>query len=348
MSVRRSRPIGKHAIHIGFVPLIDAAPLVVAHELGFFTDEGLDVRLDRQIGWGNIRDKLSYGHLHAAHALIGMPPASVAGIDGYYEPLVGLMSLGSGGNAITLSKALVERDPSPASWRRELGRPLNLAHVFSCSSHHYLLRDYLERQKLNPDRDARLCVMPPPQLGTQLAGGLLDGFCVGEPWNTLAMLKGHGTIIAATTELMPDHPEKVLAVTQRWHQQNLVLAESMVRAVIRGCDYCEDPIHRSRLSEILARREYLAVDEDVIDKSLSIDTWLKPGVRRPPFRSFARPATQLRAEHVEWIVSLMIHWNHLPADTDAHRIAAASVSGDAYTEAVNTLSSKAVLQGSKS
>jgi two-component system, oxyanion-binding sensor len=340
MSARAARAPGKHTIRIGFVPLIDAAPLIAAEANGYFVDEGLDVRLDRQIGWGNIRDKLSFGQIHAAHALVGMPPASIAGLHGYPEPLVALMALGSGGNAITVSPELA--DHAPATWRRVLGRPLNLAHVFSASSHHYLLRDYLSRATLIPDRDALLCVMPPPQLVGQLTENLLDGYCVGEPWNTLAVMQKRGAIVAATTELIADHPEKVLAVTKRWYQQNRMTAECLVRAALRGCDFCDDESHHGRLTELLARRDYLDLDEDVIDRSLLIDSWVKPGVRRPRFRSFDRASTRPRVEHVEWIVRQMMRWGHLPGDIDPHRLASASVAAEPYTEAASTTE----LQGS--
>jgi ABC-type nitrate/sulfonate/bicarbonate transport system substrate-binding protein len=340
MSACVARAPGKHAIRIGFVPLIDAAPLIAAEANGYFADEGLDVRLDRQIGWGNIRDKLSFGQIHAAHALLGMPPASIAALHGYPEPLVALMALGAGGDAITVSPELAGH--APATWRRVLSRPLNLAHVFSCSSHHYLLRDFLSRHDLIPDRDALLCVMPPPQLVGRLGEHLLDGYCVGEPWNTLAVMQDRGQIVAATTELIPDHPEKVLAVTRRWYRQNRMTAECLVRASLRGCEFCDDASHRGRLTELLARREYLDLDEDVIDRSLSIDRWLKPGVVRPRFRSFHRASTRPRLEPVEWIVRQMMRWGHLPGDTDPHRLAAASIAPDPYTEAVNTIE----LQGS--
>ena len=81
-------------LRIGFVPLIDAAPILVAEALGFFRREGLAVSLHRQVGWANVRDKLSFGQLDAAHALLGMPLASHLGRDSFNEPLVALMGLG--------------------------------------------------------------------------------------------------------------------------------------------------------------------------------------------------------------------------------------------------------------
>jgi ABC-type nitrate/sulfonate/bicarbonate transport system substrate-binding protein len=216
-----------------------------------------------------------------------------------------------------------------------------MAHVSASSTHHYLLRDYLATGGLDPDRDTNLCVMPPPQLVGHLEIDSLDGFCVGEPWNTLAMLERRGTIVAATTELKADHPEKVLAVTRPWFEKNRPVAESLVRATVRACDFCDDVANRGRLTEILAHRSYLSLDEAVISKSLSIDEWYRRVPRRPRFRSFARSATVPRLQDAEWIVRKMIRWGQLPRDVDAGRIAAASMVAEPYAEAVATLKTTA-------
>jgi ABC-type nitrate/sulfonate/bicarbonate transport system substrate-binding protein len=68
-------------IRLGFLPLIDAAPIIAAKARGYFAEEGLNVTLHRQVGWANIRDKLSFGHIDAAHALLGMPLVSHLGRD---------------------------------------------------------------------------------------------------------------------------------------------------------------------------------------------------------------------------------------------------------------------------
>jgi len=356
-SRRTSQNAGAHPIRVGFVRLIDAAPLIIANELGYFSDEGLDVSLEMQIGWGNVRDRLSYGQLHASHAPLGMAPASVAGMEYYDTPLAVLMGLGSGGNAITVASPLAmlsDGANSPSLWRRHLGRSLNLAYVFSASTHHYVLRELLHQSGLRADHDATLCVMPPPQLVGLLQSEAIDGYCAGEPWNTLAVMRKRGTIVLATTELFPDHPEKVLAITRKWYTQNTAAAERLVRATLRGCDYCENASNRSRLTEILARTEYLNLDEDVIAKSLSIEDWLRPGVKRPRFRSFGRASTVPSIAGAEWILRQMIRWGHLPPGTDVSRIANESIIPAAYDRAVvgmksnETKKSRTTLHGSLS
>ncbi len=321
--------------------MLDAAPIIVALELGYFRDESLSVVLDRQIGWGNVRDKLTFGHLHASQALLGMPAASVLGMPQYPEPLVGLLSLGFGGNAITLSRRLtdggVENATTLATWVRSLpqrqDRPL-FAHVFGASTHHYLLRDWLSASQIDPDRDVRLCVLPPQQMVGQLSKGYLDGFCVGEPWNTVATDDGCGKILEATTNLVPEHPEKLLAVTRRWLNENTELAERIARAMLYAGEFCGEAKNRARLCEILARPEYLAVNPDVLQRSLAFDNHA-PLRRSPASRFYGVSATAMfpSASHIAWLLSQMKRWNHLPSTADIRRIASKSIDTTAYRAA---------------
>lgn len=325
-------------LQIGFVPLIDAAPLIVARERGFFKEEGLRVALHRQIGWGNIRDKLTFGQLAASHALVGMPPVSVLGRDEFAEPLVSIAALGSGGNAITLSRRLTSIGVTSGAAlarfvaRRE-GRPLVLAHVFSCSTHHYLLREWLSSAGIDPDRDTRLCVLPPSQMVRQMAQGGLDGFCAGEPWNTLAEDEKEGAIVADTTEIAPHHPEKVLAVSRKWLDGHREIAERLVRAVLRGCAFCEDADNANDLARMLALPRYLDAPLGLLARSLSHG--VSDSSHR--FRSWARASTYPSAARVEWLLEQMIRLRHLPANTDARSVARRSIDVGPYHKAAQTL-----------
>ncbi len=288
-SIARSPAVSRGDIRIGFTPVLDAAPLIVAAELGYFTEEGLTVHLDQQIGWGNVRDKLTFGQLHASHALLGMPILSQIGADHFVEPLVSIAALGSGGNAITISRRItsagVNSAASLARWLARTNgadptsRPL-FAHVFGCSMHHYLLRDWLSGGGAEPDEDVRLCVLPPQQMPEQLGKGFIDGFCVGEPWNTVAMRAGWGSIVAFTTDVLPSHPEKVLAVTRRWHEQNPAAARGLVRATLRGCAYCENADHLDPLAEILSGPRYFGLPKALLRESLQLTA---PQVATPMF-----------------------------------------------------------------
>jgi ABC-type nitrate/sulfonate/bicarbonate transport system substrate-binding protein len=337
-------PVAK--LRLGFVPLTDAAPLIAALRCGYFADEGLGVTLERQIGWGNVRDKLVYGHLHASHALVGMPPISVLGRDRFLEPLVSISALGSGGNAITFSSGLtaagVQTMDALATRLRQLkgGALPTFAHVFGCSMHHYLLRDTLDAAGINPDRDVHLCVLPPPQMLGQLRGGHLDGFCVGQPWNSLAERDGDGRIVLATTQVLPSHPEKVLVVSRRWLTDHAREAEAIVRATLRGCAYCDDSANDASLAEMLARPEFLDVSPAFLLETLKTDRSFVRGGDAAPLvlRSASLAHTFPAATHVAWILREMIRWGHLPGDTDIAAIAHRSVDTTAYRRAADSLS----------
>jgi ABC-type nitrate/sulfonate/bicarbonate transport system substrate-binding protein len=321
------------ALRLGFVPLLDASPLIVADARGYFEDEGIRVVLDRQIGWGNVRDKLVYGQLDASHALVGMPPSSLLGRDRFSEPLVALMGLGSGGSAISLSRSLLDAGVTTAAdLARHLGsRPAQapvLGHVFGCSTHHYLLREWLAAGGMDPDRDVQLAVLPPPQMARQLEQGCVDGCCVGEPWNSTIETAGIGQVVAATTDLVPGHPEKVLAVTRRWLDRHTGAAEALVRAVLRACAFCESPEGRAQLPQILSRADYLDTPVAVLERSVS---------RRTPRWSCAPQHTFPNSNHVSWFLGQMIRWNHLPSSTDVAVASRGSVNVSIYRSAAQAV-----------
>ena len=346
-------------LRLGFLPLIDAAPIIAAREHGFFADEGLSVSLHRQVGWANIRDRLSFGNIDAAHALLGMPLVSHLGRDSFTEPLVTVMSLGSGGNAITVRRELFEAGVQSASdlagvMKRYpgLGR-LMVGHVFGSSMHHYLLREWLAAGGIDPDRDVKLCVIPPQQMCEHMRGGYLDLFCVGEPWNTTAAREGVGVALVATTDILPRHPEKVLAVSRRFADQCGGVAgatlTALVRAVLRGSMWCAEAVERScdEFAEMLARPEYVAQPREVIASSLGInrDFGASRAQRsaRPTAwvaRSFApdiNGGTFPNKMHAVWMLREMVRWGHLHPDADVVGIAERCSDTRAYRAAAATL-----------
>jgi len=340
-SPSRGRPL-----RIGFLDLIDAAPLIVAHDRDFFDDEGLTVSLERQLGWGSIRDRLTFGQLDAAHALLGMPLFSHLSRDRFLEPLVAVMNLGAGGNAITLSKRLIDAGVRSATTLADYVRAapagadkLILSHVFGCSMHHYLLRDWLAAGGIDPDRDVSLRIFPPGQLARHLERGYVDGYCVGEPWNTIAERAGAGRIVALTSDIVPAHPEKVLAVTRKWARTHESVLVPMIRAILRGCAVCEDAASAEYLADLLGRPEYVNTDADAIRQSLRLDVTAHRAGRAADWqaRCFAPAATFPSKTHAAWMASQMIRWGQLPdmtttlaianhcADSTAYRAAAASL-----------------------
>jgi ABC-type nitrate/sulfonate/bicarbonate transport system substrate-binding protein len=346
-------------VRIGFVPLIDAAPLVAAYELGLFERHGVRVTLERQIGWANLRDKLTYGQLDAGHALLGMPLTSVLSADCRVgEPLVSVMELGTGGNAITLSKALADRGVRSAAtlarWLAEAAgrsppgggdarKPI-VAHVFGCSMHHYLLREWLAAAGVDPDFDVRLVVIPPEQMPGHLQTGHLDGYCVGEPYNTAAEWDKTGVVVTPTTDILPDHPEKVLAVTRRWAAAHGPAVVALVKALLEACAWCDDATNHPALAGWLAKEQYIGLPADLLAASLAIDRSVGVAARhaspRPMdwrMRSFRPAATFPSATHAAWMAEQMIRWGHAPSDTDVVATARACTDARFYRQAAAEL-----------
>jgi ABC-type nitrate/sulfonate/bicarbonate transport system substrate-binding protein len=139
---------------------------------------------------------------------------------------------------------------------------LVFAHVFGCSTHHYLLREWLSAAGIDPDLDVRLCVVPPPQMAEHMRHGHLDGFCVGDPWNTLAERLGYGAVVAPTTDIVPNHPEKVLAVTRRWAADHGPAVVAIVKALLQACAWCDDRANHPRLAAMLADPRYIGLPAD--------------------------------------------------------------------------------------
>jgi len=269
----RSVP-ANNPLRLGFVPLTDCAPLVMAKELGLFHKHGLRVELSRELGWATIRDKVVYGELDAAHAVAGMPFAATLGLGSVACDCLTALVLNQHGNAITLSDELWKRGiRNAAGLRTEIlrlgsGRTLTFGIVYPFSSHNFLLREWLAAAGINPDRDVRIVVVPPPQMVLNLKAGHLDGFCVGEPWNSVAVQSSAGWCVAASAELAPGHPEKVLMTRRDFAEKRASEHLALVAAILEACAFCQAPANHSHVVATLARPDYLGVPQQALEPGL--------------------------------------------------------------------------------
>lgn len=258
------------SIHLGFIALSDAAPIIVAHEHGLFSRRGLDVTLRREVGWATLRDKVIYGDLDVAHGLAGMLVATQLGLGCPASDVLTACVLSENGNAITLSRTLWEagaRDAASlrAEVRRRHGeRKLTFGVVFPWSSHHLMLREWLRAGGVEPDRDVRVVVVPPAQMYRNLAAGTIDGFCAGEPWNSLCVREGAGIVAACSVSQDMGHMEKVLLSSARFATARRDEHIALVSALVEACAWCDEPQNRVELLPLLARPEYLNVPESVL------------------------------------------------------------------------------------
>ena len=278
MTVKEAQPAlniqRRRTLRIGFVPLNDCAPIVVAQEKGFFTARGLSVSLHRELGWATVRDKTIYRELDAAHALAAMPLAVTLGLGAVRTDCLTGIVLNLNGNAITLSEALWKRGiRDGATLREEIlrlrhERLLTFGVVSRFSSHHHLLRTWLQTHGIN-ENQVRIVVLPPAQMEGNLSCGNLDGFCVGEPWNSTAVQSGSGWVAATSAEIDPAHPEKVLMVRADFADAHKSEHLAIISALVEACAFCDDPSNAEEIATILARPEYVGAPVAVISAGLN-------------------------------------------------------------------------------
>ncbi len=341
---RDDRP-GGESIRLGFIPLLDASPLIVARERGFFREEGLEVRLQRQTSWASLRDRVAVGLLEGAQMLGPMALAANLGLGAPASPLIAPLVLSRNGNAITVRQGLYEQlqatgfDLSrPEKAAQALARlmegrrePIHVGIVYAWSSHYLQLRDWLASAGLHPNRHLKLVTVPPTQMLKALESGGVDLACVGEPWNSLAEAQGFGSILVSGTQIWQNAPEKVLGLRADWAHDHPHEVHHMLKALIRACRWLEDPTNHSELLDLLALPSYL----DCGVKALG-----QPGHRlfHPRIHQyfFRQSANFPWLSQAKWLLSRMKAWNQL-AETAATPDLQAIHQPDLYRQAAEAL-----------
>jgi nitrate/nitrite transport system ATP-binding protein len=335
-------------LELGFVPLTDCAPLIVAQEKGFFAKHGLtQVNLNRESSWQTIAEGISSGRLDASQMVAGMPLAMTLGMGGRPSvPIVSAMTLSHNGNAITLSKRFYDRGVRTLKdFKEAIANDItdnhNLGVVFPSSLHNLVLRYWLAAGGIDPDVDVNLIVIPPSQMVANLKTGNLDGYCVGEPWNSWAVAQNIGFVIDTDLELWPQQVEKVLGVTEAWANKYPATHIALVKALLEACEYCDDRRHRQEIAEILSRNEYIGIGAEFI----------RPGFIEPYDRGTDREP-QLTPKYLEfyldktncpdrtkalWILTQMARWGLVPFPRNWFEVVDRVRRVDIYSEAAKQL-----------
>ncbi len=339
------------SLHIGFIPLIDAAAVIVAVDRGFTAAEGLDVTLVREVSWSNVRDKLNIGLFDAAHLLAPVAIASSLGLGHVKVPIVAPFNLGLNGNAITVSPALhaaimseIDGDPFDpmatalalsrvvAARRKSGAEPLTFGMTFPFSTHNYQLRFWMAAAGVDPDEDVRLVVLPPPYMVDSLANGQVDAFCVGAPWNSIAVDRGVGRILHFVSDILVRAAEKVLAVRQSWSEKNPEVLAALIRAAFRATEFIEH--NRAETAHILAQPERVGVDADIIRRTLDGRLKISPdGTMRESSRYLLvgrEGAGRPDPVQAAWLYAQMVRWGQASLSSEALRIAKAVFRPDLY------------------
>ena len=332
---------GEGRLRLGFMPLVDCAPLVVARDLGFAAAEGLTLELVRETSWANIRDRVVLGHFDAAHMLAPMPIAARLGLGHVQAPIAAPFVLDQGGNSIAVTTALWREggewggfgDPIASgrtlarvvAERARAGREqLTFASVHPFSCHHHQLRHWMAAAGVDPDRDLRLTVVPPPYMVAAMEAGEVDGVCVGAPWTSRAVDAGIGHIVLPTAVLWPSTPEKVVGVREDVAERRSDEIDALLRALDRAAAWTEAPENRDELAAILARDDVVGVPAAIVLRSLTGRLQVERGgtpVSVPGFLRFHGdgvngPINRPRPTDGLWFAAQMLRW-HQTDDAEA-------------------------------
>jgi nitrate/nitrite transport system substrate-binding protein len=258
-------------MRFGMIALTDCAPIVMAHELGYFRKFGINATISKEASWAVIRDKLSLGENHATHMLIGMPFASSMGLLGSpVKPMVAPWMLNRNGQAITLAnkfkgKVKTAKDMKPlADAAKANGSPLTFAMTFPPGTHAMWMRYWLASGGIHPDKDVNLITIPPPQMVANMKVDKMDGYCVGEPWNLRAIADNIGYTVVTTQQMWPDHPEKVFAFTEEFATKNPKSVMAVLKALHLASEHLDKLENRPSAAEIIARPTYINCPPEII------------------------------------------------------------------------------------
>jgi nitrate/nitrite transport system substrate-binding protein len=255
-------------VKIGFIPLTDCAPIVVAAQMGFDKKYGIKITPSKEASWAAVRDKVANGELHAAHILYGMVYGVQLGIGGQQKDMAVLMSLNNNGQGITLSNQLKEKGVKDGRSLKRLldneNRDYTFAQTFPTGTHAMWLNYWLAANGIDPVKDVKNIVVPPPQMVANMRIGNMDGYCVGEPWNARAIYDKVGFSVATSQDIWTDHPEKVLGTTAEFVAKNPNTARAMIMAILDACKFIDATENRAKVAKLISGKSYVNAPEDVI------------------------------------------------------------------------------------
>ncbi|MEP3351159.1 MAG: CmpA/NrtA family ABC transporter substrate-binding protein [Marinomonas sp.] len=345
-------PLHNGTVRIGFIPLIDCAPFVIAKEKGFFDAESVDVVLSKEASWASIRDKVAFNVLDGAHMLASMPIAATLGIGTIKKAMQTSFTVSHNGNGITIGNALYDQlqhySESAADIRTGVAlkklidnrdrqdAPLRFAIVYPYSSHNYQLRDWLSRVGINPDEDVQITVVPPVKMLDALKSGEIDGYCVGEPWNSLAVEQGVGHMLVTGYEIWGSTPEKVFGVNSLWAEQNELAHLAVIRALEKACAWVDEAKNQTELLEILSHPDYLNCTVEQLVYGFSA---IKPkGQFDWPMEAYQRfsgsEINKPLPSYALWIMAQMHRWQQLEEVPSLNEVAEQVYRKDLYYKAL--------------
>jgi nitrate/nitrite transport system substrate-binding protein len=305
----------KKDLKVGFIPITCATPIIMAHPMGFYSKQGLNVEVVKTAGWAVIRDKSLAKEYDAAHMLSPMPLAISLGVGSNPVPWTMPAIENINGQAITL--AMKHKDKrNPKDWKG-----FRFAVPFDYSMHNYLLRYYVAEHGLDPDKDISIRSVPPPEMVANLRADNIDGYLGPDPFNQRAVFDGIGFIHLLTKELWDGHPCCAFTVSKEFATQNPNAYRALLKSIIEATAYASKQENRKEIAKAIAPTNYLNQPETVLEQVLA-GTYADGlgGVKKDPNRIDFDPFPW--NQFAVWIMTQMKRWGQLKGDVDYAKVAA--------------------------
>jgi nitrate/nitrite transport system substrate-binding protein len=304
----------KAKLKVGFIPITCATPIIMAHPMGFYAKQGLDVEVVKTAGWAVIRDKTLNKEYDAAHMLSPMPLAITLGAGASPVPYTMPAVENINGQAITLAiKHKEKRDPK--TWKG-----FKFAVPFDYSMHNYLLRYYVAEHGLDPDRDIQIRAVPPPEMVANLRADNIDGFLAPDPVNQRAVYDGVGFIHTLSKDIWDGHPCCAFAASKEFVTTMPNTYRALLKAIIEAAAYARKPDNRKEIAAAIAPASYLNQPVTVVEQVLT-GTFADGlgNVRKVPDRIDFDPFPW--HSFAVWILTQMRRWGQLKGDVDYQSVA---------------------------
>lgn len=348
------KSVKKEVIKIGFIPLTDCAPIIMAKELGLFAKYGLEVEVTKEASWANVRDKLLTGELDGAHCLYTMPFSVYTGVGGKAGSEMHIaMILNNNGQAITLSKDFcgkvgfkqtAKAGPVVAA-KLKAEKEVTFAMTFPGGTHDLWLRCWLAAAGIN-QKTSKIITIPPPQMVANMKVGNMDGYCVGEPWGGVAVKQNIGFTAISTQDIWKHHPEKAFVVNKKFSEGRREDLKLVMKAILEACKWLDSPANRKKAAGIIGRASYVNAPADVIEARLAgiYELGCDQGqqIYTDDYMLFHRggQVNFPRKSHGIWAMAQYVRFDYLKTAPDYQAIADKLVLQDLYKEVAASMKIK--------
>ncbi len=225
-------------VRIGYLPITDASPLLVAHARQLFEQEGLKVEAPRLFrSWAQIVEAFMAGQVNVVHLL---SPMTVWSRYGSRFPAKVVAWNHMGGSALTVA-------PGIQSVKDLGGKKVGVP--FWYSIHNVVLQHLLRENGLRvvtkpagelKANEVALSVMAPADMGPALANGAIAGFIVAEPFNAAAETNGIGRVLRFTGDVWRDHACCVVTMNERDLNGRPEWSQKVVNGIVKAQHWLRD------------------------------------------------------------------------------------------------------------